>query len=118
MTVEELKALDLPVEANATTALYTGAAIDWLVTNTTLEIDKGNMSASVAGLPDGAKLFLCRYFEVMSTDGNITSESIGGMSQSFGTASKETQLWQLASELMRPYLKTQVRSIGNVSKWK
>ena len=118
MTVEELEALDLPIEADKTKALYAGAAIDWLIANTTLSVDKKNLTASVAALPDGAKLFICRYYDVMATDGNVTSESIGGMSQSFGTTSKETQLWQLASELIRPYLKSQVHSIGNVSKWK
>lgn len=118
MTVEELKALNLPIEATATTCLYVGAAIDWVNTNTKLVIDKENIKDSVAALPDGAKLFLCRYCEVMNTDGNITSESIGGMSQSFGTASKASQLWQLASELMGGYLLGQVHSVPNVSKWK
>jgi hypothetical protein len=117
MTVEELKALSLPIEANETTALYVGAAIDWLIANTTLEISKETLPESVAALPDGAKLFICRYYEVMETNGNVTSESIGGMSQSFGTSDKTTQLWQLASELIQPHLKSQLRSIGNVSKW-
>ena len=53
----------------------------------------------------------------MSTDGNVTSESIGGMSQSFGTASKAAQLWNIASELIGGYLKSQVSSVPNVSKW-
>lgn len=118
MTVEELTALNLPIKATDITCLYVGAAFDWLETNTTLVIDKDNLQESVAALPDGAKLFICRYHEIMSTDGNVTSESIGGMSQSFGGLSKETQLWQLASELIRPYLKGQVRSVPNVSKWK
>lgn len=117
MTVEELKALDLPIEANATTCLYVGAGIDWLVEHTTLPIDKGNLTESVTALPDGAKLFLCRYYDIMSTDGNVTSESIGGMSQSFGTATKESQLYQLARELIGSYLKGQVRSVPHVSKW-
>lgn len=118
MTVEELKALSLPIEADAMTALYVGAAIDWVNTNTTLKIDKENLQESVAALPDGAKLFLCRYSGVMSTDSNVTSESIGGMSQSFGNSTKAAQLWQLASELMGEYLKGQVRSVPHVSKWK
>lgn len=117
MTVEELKALSLPVEADATTCLYVGAAIDWVNTNTTLKIDKKNLRESVAALPDGAKLFLCRYCDVMSADGSVTSESIGGMSQSFGNTSKTSLLYQLTSELIGEYLKGQVRSIGNVSKW-
>ncbi len=117
MTVEELQALELPIKATKTTALYVGAAIDWLIENTTLEINKDNLPISIAALPDGARLFICRYYDVMSTDGNVTSESIGGMSQTFGTASKNAQLYMLASELLGTALKGQVRSVPNVSKW-
>ena len=118
MTQEELKALDLPIEITGETALYTEAAIDWLIAHTTLSIDKGDLANSVAALPAGAKLFMCRYYEVMSTGGNgIASESIGGMSQSFTTENKNTLLYQLASELIGQYLKGQVSSIPNMSKW-
>lgn len=118
MTVEELKALKLPLEANENTALYVGAAIDWLLDNTTLVIDKSNLTDSVAALPDGAKLFICRYYDIMSVDGTVTSESIGGMSQSFSTAHKSSLLYSAASELIGKYLKGMVRSVPNVSKWK
>jgi hypothetical protein len=118
MTVEELKALELPIDADAMSALYVGAAVDWLNTNTTLEIDKGNLKESIAALPDGAKLFLCRYRDVMTTDGTVASESIAGMSQTFNNTSKTALLYQLAIELIPSYLKSQVQSIGNVSKWK
>lgn len=117
MTVEELKALSLPIAASSTTCLYVGAAIDWINANTTLVIDKENLTDSVAALPDGAKLFLCRYYEIMAAPENVTSESIGGMSQSFGTASKTAQLYNLAKELMGDYLRGQVHSVPNVSKW-
>lgn len=119
MTVEELKALNLPIEATDETALYTEAAIDWLLENTILVIDKDDLVASVEKLPAGAKLFICRYYDVMATGGNgVASESIGGMSQSFTTDSKASLLWQLASELIGSYLKGQVHSVPNVSKWK
>lgn len=117
MTLEELKALDLPIEANELNRLYVGTAIDWINSHTTLEVDKSKMPESVKELPDGAKLFICRYCDVLSTDANVTSESIGGMSQSFGALSKTQQLWQYASELMGEYLKGQVQSVPNVSKW-
>ena len=118
MTIEELESLNLPIEANGETVLYIEAAIDWLIANTTLDIDKADIVSSVAGLPAGAKLLLTRYYDVMATGGNgIASESIGGMSQSFTTDSKASLLWQLASELIRPYLKGQVHSVPNVSKW-
>lgn len=118
MTVEELKALGLPLEANAVTALHVGAAIDWLLDNTTLEIDKSKLTESVSALPDGAKLFICRYYDIMSVDGTVTSESIGGMSQSFSTAQKASLLYSIAGELIGKYLKGMVRSVPNVSKWK
>ena len=119
MTVEELTALALPIEANEETCLYTEAAIDWLLANTTLVVDKADLIASVEALPAGAKLFICRYYDIMATGGTgVASESIGGMSQSFTTESKTTLLWQLASELIGAYLKGQVHSVPNVSKWK
>lgn len=117
MTLEELKALNLPIEATEINRLYAGAAIDWINNNTKLVIDKEDLQESVGALPDGAKLFISKYCDILSTDGNVTSESIGGMSQSFGTMSKAQQLWQVASELMGDYLKPQVRSVPNVSKW-
>ena len=115
--IEELNVSKLLFGADVAKRLYTGAAIDWLNKHTTLVIDKQNFVKSVAALPDGAKLFILRYCEVMVKDGNVTSESIGGMSQSFGTASKAQQLWQLAFDLISGYLKSQVQSVSNVSKW-
>lgn len=117
MTLQELKALALPIEATELNRLYAGAAIDWINNHTTLVVDKEHLQESVENLPDGAKLFICRYCDILSIDGNVTSESIGGMSQSFGTQSKAAQLWQIASELMGDYLKGQVHSVPNVSKW-
>ena len=117
MTVEELKALELPIEATASTSLYVGAAIDWLKSNTTLEIDKKNLQENVKALPDGAKLFICRYYEIMSSDNTVASESIGGMSQTFNSNTKTSLLYELARELIGDYLKGQVQSVPNVSKW-
>ena len=117
MTVEELTALNLPINSTVKTSLYVGAAIDWIIANTTLVIDKENLQTSVAALPDGAKLFICRYYEIMSSDNTVASESIGGMSQTFNSNSKTSLLYELAKELIGEYLKGQVRSVPNVSKW-
>ena len=117
MTLEELKALNLPIEETPTNALYVGAAADWINANTTLVIEKDNLQESIKTLPDGAKIFICRYIDIMSIDGTVTSESIGGMSQTFSTASKASLLYQLASELIGQYMRGQVRSVPNVSKW-
>lgn len=118
MTVDELKALNLPIKATEEMCLYVEAAIEWVNHNTTLEVDKENLEESVTALPAGAKIFLCRYYDVMATGGNgIASESIGGMSQSFTADTKAALLWQLASELMGDYIKSQISSVPNVSKW-
>ena len=117
MTLEELKALNLPIKATETTCLYVDAAIDWVNENTTLEIDKNNLQSNVEKLPAGAKLFICRYYEVMSSDNAVASESIGGMSQTFNSNSKTSLLYELARELIGKYLKGQVQSVPNVSKW-
>ena len=116
MTLEELHLLELPIEENEVNRLYVSCAMDWINRNTTLKVDKSNIE-EVKALPDGAKLFLCRYCEILNADDNVTSESIGGMSQSFGTKTKAQQLWQYAGELIGDYLKSQVRSVPNVSKW-
>ena len=116
MTLEELKALELPIEANSTTLFYTEAALDWLIANTTLPLAKDDLE-SIKQLPAGAKIFISHFYDVMSINGTVTSESIGGMSQTFSNASKASQLYQLASELLKGYLKGQVRSVPNTSKW-
>lgn len=118
MTIDELKSLELPMTANGSTLLYVGAALDWLQANTTLEFDK-NDTESIKALPDGAKLFICKYYDVMGANtAGVTSESIGGMSQSFSTETKNALLFQYASELIGAYLKGQVSSVPNVSNWK
>ena len=117
MTVQELQALKLPIDATEETALYVEVAIDWLKANTTLEINKDKLKDSVAALPAGAKLFICRYFEIMSANDTVASESIAGMSQTFKTDSKNSLLYAFASETIGAYLKGQVSSIPNVSKW-
>lgn len=119
MTLEELKALELPIDADKTAALYVGAAVDWLIEHTKLEIDKNNLTESIKALPDGAKLFLCQYGEIMGQSGIVASESVAGMSQSFNTTtSKQALLWQLAIDLIGvKYLKSQIRSVPNTSKW-
>jgi len=117
MTVQELQALKLPIDATDETCLYVEAAIDWLIANTTLEINKKTLKDSIAALPAGAKLFLCRYYEIMSANDMVASESIAGMSQTFKTDTKNSLLYAYASETIGAYLKGQVSSIPNVSKW-
>lgn len=117
MTIDELNSLNLPFN-NPTeeTCLYVESALDWLAQNTTLKFDKNNIE-SVKALPAGAKLFLLKYSDVMTVNTTVTSESIGGMSQSFSTSSKNNLLMDLANDLLSGYLKSSFQFIPAVRKW-
>lgn len=117
MTIEELYSLNLPFD-NPTkeTCLYVEAGLDWLKQNTNLNFDKNDVE-SINALPSGAKLFLFKFPEIMSTDTTIASESIGGMSQSFRETNKNNLLMDLASELLSDYLKSSFNFISAVKRW-
>lgn len=117
MTVDELNSLNLPFH-NPTneTCLYVESALDWLEQNTTLEFDKTDIQ-SVKNLPSGAKLFLLKFNDVMTVNTTVTSESLGGMSQSFSTSSKNNLLMDLANDLLGSYLKSSFTFIPAVRKW-
>lgn len=117
MTIDELHSIKLPLN-NPTeeTCLYIEAGLDWLVQNTTLEIDSANME-TIKALPSGARLFLVKFVDIMSTNNTIASESIGGMSQSFRETSRNDLLLDLASELLGNYIKSSFSFIPATSKW-
>lgn len=118
MTIDELKSLNLsfnnPTEE---TCLYVESALDWLAQNTTLEFDKNDIE-SVKALPAGAKLFLLKFSDIMTVNTAVTSESIGGMSQSFSTSGKSNLLMDLANDLIGGYLKSSFQFIPTVGKWR
>lgn len=115
MTSEAIEALGFD-STNPETCLFVEAALDWLCANTTLEFDKSDIE-SLKALPAGAKLFLRRYGSIMQTDTTVTSESIGGMSQSFSTSSKNNLLMDLANDLLNMYMKSSFSFIPAVEKW-
>lgn len=117
-TPAELEAINLPIEDTGSkeTSLYIDAALDWLLENTIFDFDKTDIEL-VKLLPSGAKLFLCKYKEIMSQNILVTSESISGLSQSFNNASKQQMLLQLARELMPGYMKSDLQFIPSVKRW-
>lgn len=117
MTVQELEMLELPIKATPVNALYVGSALDWMKANTKLEFDKNDIE-SIAALPDGAKLFLCKFSKMQADSVHVTSESLGGMSRSFSDKGRGTLLRSLASSLIGEYMNSSVKSVPNVSKWK
>lgn len=99
------------------------AALEWLNNNTDFEIDTDNPEEDVQALPAGAKLFIVRYISMVNggalSGSAVSSESIGGMSKSYGSIGDRSRLLQLlAKELLGShYLMGKVSVIQDYSRW-
>lgn len=113
MTASDFTNAGIPVDDTPTAVLNAECALDWIEHNTTIAVDKGNLSA----LPAGAKLFILKFGEIMSTDATVTSESLGGMSQSFSTEARNNLLYDLALVYLADYMKSQVKFTAAQSRW-
>ena len=113
MTVSDFTNAGIPIEDTNLALLYAESALDWIKNNTTLQIDKSNLEA----LPSGAKLFVLKYADIMQADTTVTSESLGGMSQSFSAESRYSLLNDIASELLGEYMVSQVKFVAAQSRW-
>ena len=104
----------LPIDtSNAEVSIMVESALDWVENNTTLEIDRENE------LPNNVKMFVIKFCDLMSQTAVVTSESLGGMSQSFSTSSGTGfALAELASQLFGSAYKGRNRFIPAVSRWK
>lgn len=114
MTAEEFKSLGLPVEAEA--QLYVESGLEWLRDNTTLNMDLKDLE-SIKALPSSARLFLVKFCEICTRDIGVTGESVGPMSQSFTTDSVSKQTMALARQLLKTYLKSNVKFIPCARRW-
>lgn len=113
MTSENFIKAGIPIEDSSVSLLYAEAALSWIKNNTSL-----NLPDDLSRLPPGGKLFILKFSEIMSADRTVTSESLGGMSQSFSSESRETMLYDLARELLPDYMKSQVTFMASQSRWK
>ena len=104
----------LPIDTkDAEVSIMVETALDWVETNTTLEIDREKE------LPNNVKLFVVKFCDLMSQTANVTSESLGGMSQSFSTTSGTGLiLAELASQLFGSAYKGRNRFVSAVNRWK
>lgn len=108
----------IPVSVNDSMgALRATAALEWMQENTTLKISL-EAPATVAALPACAKIFVCKYSEILAAKSGVTSQSIEGLSQSFDTTDKATLIWQLANTLLGGYLKSQVSVCPAKRRWR
>lgn len=113
MTASDFINAGIPIDDAPTAALYAAAALDWIECNTTLVVERDKLDS----LPAGAKLFILKYGSIMSTDTTVTSESLGGMSQSFSAESRSNLLYDLATEFLGDYMKSAVSFVPATSRW-
>lgn len=106
---------NLPIDtSDAETSIMVETALDWVEEHTTLQIDRE------AELPSNVKLFVIKFCDLMSQTAGVTSESLGGMSQSFSTSSGIgfAALSELASQLFGSAYKGRNRFVTARSRWK
>lgn len=104
----------IPLDLTDTeTKVMVDSAIEWIKTNTTLEI------APDEELPSNAKLFVIKFCDTMSVSAGVASESLGGMSQSFSTSGGSGFLLaDLASQLFGAAYKGRNRFVSAKNRWK
>lgn len=117
MTREQIESLDLGITPiDNRTMLVIEAGLDWVSSNTTLEFDKTS-TEDLKALPACVRLFLTDFFDIQMLGVGVSSESIEGMSQSYGTTDKNTLIWQSAEEKLGDYLKSRIRFVAAQSRW-
>lgn len=116
MTEEQVRSLKLGFNLlDERTVLMVESAIEWINANTLLNISLSDDHE--ANLPANVRLFINKYVEVMGLSAGVTSESVGGLSQSFDSATKTDLLWQYANELLSDYVKSQMSFISAKPRW-
>lgn len=116
MTVQDFVNAGIAIDDTPEALLYAEAALDWIKNNTTIPFT-GDIATDLSNLPAGAKLFILRYGTIMQRDTTVSSESLGGMSQSFRESSSYDLLYDLASQLLGNYLASQVSFVASQRTW-
>lgn len=117
ITADNLVSIGLPISnPDGVTLLTVNSAFEWVAHNTILSFDMDDVE-SLRALPATVKLFVLKYVDVMTMQTGVTSESLGGMSQSFDSSATAALLWQYANELLSAYLKSQVSVTPAKRKW-
>lgn len=113
MTANDFIRAGIPIDDTSTALLCAESAIDWIELNTIIDVDRTNLSS----LPAGAKMFIVKYGEIMSNNATVASESLGGMSQSYNTAARNSLLYDTALSLLENYMKSLVEFTASQSRW-
>ncbi len=117
MTAQQIELLHLGIAPiDDKTIITIEAGLEWVKNNTTLEFDM-NKDEDITALPSAVKLFLVKFFDVQMLSVGISSQSIEGLSVSFDTSNKSAMIWQFATELLGPYLKSGISFIPSQRRW-
>lgn len=117
MTKEQATELNLGIKPiNEKTCLIIESAFEWVLENTTLNFDINNIE-ELKALPARVKLFVSGFNDLMSINEGVYSESIEGLSQSFKSDSKKTQIWELAENLLDKWLVSPVKFVAASDRW-
>ena len=110
MNAEDWARLEIPLpDDSPETGLMADAALEWVWEHTTLSKEKE--------LPNAVKLFVLKYIDLMASTAGVTSESLGGMSQTMDSANKGLLLRSYAKALLSPWLKLEGRVIPAKRRW-
>ena len=112
--VEKLKLGIAPIDDR--TVLLIESAFHWVNNNTVLDISYNDDNVLEALSPN-VKLFVLKYFDLMSLSAGVSSESIEGLSQSFDTTNKSDLLWQYAYESFGDKMKSQMTFTVAKNRW-
>lgn len=87
------------------------AGFEYLEQMTVLTFDVDDVE-TIKKLPAAAKLFITKFGDIAARQHGVTSESLGGMSQSFGYTNYSDELWDLLYGLLRPWIKDGIDGYG------
>lgn len=105
----------LSIQDTAYNKIVVESAVEWVNEHTTLEI---KTSEDVSNAPKSVVLFILKYIDIVRRDKSIASESAQGLSQSFNTSQTLSMaLYEVASELLSPFLLSSVTVNAGFSGW-
>ncbi|MBR5823732.1 MAG: hypothetical protein IKY67_06285 [Paludibacteraceae bacterium] len=117
MEKNQVEKLNLGIEPiDAQTLILVESALQWINSNTNIAIDY-TTDEGLDGVKANVKLFIIKYYELMNMNAGVSSESLGGMSQSFNTNNKTELLWQYAYELFGDSMMSQMSFVPAKSRW-
>lgn len=117
VTKQQIEILQLGIAPIDERVILTiGGGLEWLQRNTILEFDMNN-DEDLKALPYCARLFLISYFDITTAPMGVASESIGGLSQSFSSTSRDKLIWEAATQHLQGYLKSGISFISAKRKW-